>query len=181
MDPFQLSDIADGTFDLVNARFLVGLLSAEDWPKVLREFVRVTRPGGIIRLTENDLPITNSPAYGQLSELISEALYVTKRSFSAEGRLLSAAPTLKRLLQDSGCHDVRQVVSITNFSAGMEAHVDIYQDVATTYRLVQPFLVSAKVTAQQDVERLYQQMLNEMQSPDFLAVAFYLTVWGTKS
>jgi ubiquinone/menaquinone biosynthesis C-methylase UbiE len=181
MDPFQLSDIADGTFDLVNARFLVGLLSAEDWPKVLREFVRVTRPGGIIRLTENDLPITNSPAYGQLGELISESLYVTKRSFSSEGRLLSAAPTLKRLLRDSGCHDVRQAVSITNFSAGMEAHADIYQDVATTYRLVQPFLVSTKVTTQQDVERLYQQMLTEMQSPDFLAVAFYLTVWGTTS
>jgi hypothetical protein len=37
------------------------------------------------------------------------------------------------------------------------------------------------VATQQDVEQLYQQMLNEMQSTDFLAVAFYLTVWGTKS
>jgi hypothetical protein len=41
-------------------------------------------------------------------------------------------------------------------------------------------LVNANVTARPDVERLYQQMLTEMQSDDFLAVAHYLTAWGTK-
>jgi hypothetical protein len=51
---------------------------------------------------------------------------------------------------------------------------------ATTYRLVQPFLVEAGVTTQGEVEQVYQQMLSELQSEDFLAVAFWLTVWGTK-
>ena len=180
MDPFQALDFADGSFDLVNARFIVGLLLAEDWPKVLGEFVRVTRSDGIIRLTENDLPITSSPAYANVGGLISDALHSTKRSFSPHGRLLSVTPELKRLLQAAGCQNVRREVYLTNYSAGMEAHEEICQYAATTYRLVQPMLVNTKVKKQPDIEQLYQQMLTEMQSEDFLAVAYYLTVWGTK-
>src|SRR5579884_608175 len=181
MDPFQPLDFADGSFDLVNVRFIVGLLPAEDWPKILREFVRVTRPGGIIRLTENDLPITSSSAYGNFGGLISDALHITKRSFSPHGRLLSVTPTLKRLLQDAGCQNVHQQVYVTNYSAGMEEHEEVCQYAARAYWLVQPMLVKTKVKEQPDIEQLYQQMLTEMQSPDFLAVALYLTVWGTKA
>jgi ubiquinone/menaquinone biosynthesis C-methylase UbiE len=180
MDPFQALDFADGSFDLVNARFIVGFIPAEDWPKTLQEFVRVTRSGGIVRLTENDLPVSSSSAYASFGGLISDSLHRTKRSFSPHGRLLSVTPALKRLLQDAGCQNVRQQVYITNYSSGMEAHEEICQYAATTYRLVQPILVNTKVAGQPDIEQLYQQMLTEMQSPDFLAIAYYLTVWGTK-
>ncbi len=103
MDPFGPLDLPDGAFDLVNARYIAGLLEAATWPNTLEEFVRVTRPGGVIRLTENDLPISNTMAFAQLGGLISEA-----------------------------------------------------------------------------AEQTYQQMLSEMQSDDFCAGAFSLTVWGTK-
>ena len=33
MDPFESLDLAEGTFDLVNARYIVGLLEASAWPK----------------------------------------------------------------------------------------------------------------------------------------------------
>ena len=46
MDPFQPLKFAESTFDLVNARFLVGQLPVSAWPQVITEFVRVTRPGG---------------------------------------------------------------------------------------------------------------------------------------
>jgi hypothetical protein len=88
---------------------------------------------------------------------------------------------LKRLLQNAGCQNVRQQVYVTNYSAGMEEHEEVCQYAARAYRLVQPMLVNTNVKEQPDIEQLYQQMLTEMQSPDFLAVALYLTVWGTKA
>lgn len=180
MDPFGPLDLPDGAFDLVNARYIAGLLEAAAWPNTLEEFVRVTRPGGIIRLTENDLPISNTVAFAQLGGLISDALYETKRSFSSNGQLLSITPALKRLLQDAGSQEVQQAVWYMNFSAGKPAHAELCQKLSETYRLVQPFLIRTGVTTPEAAEQTYQQMLSEMQSDDFSAGAFSLTVWGTK-
>jgi len=180
MDPFGPLDLPDGAFDLVNARYITGLLEAAAWPNALQEFVRVTRPGGVIRLTENDLPISNTVAFAQLGGLISDALYETKRSFSSNGQLLSVTPALKRLLQDAGSQEVQQAVQFINFSAGKPAHADLCQKLSETYRLVQPFLIRTGVTTAEAVEQTYQQMLTEMQSDDFCAGAFSLTVWGTR-
>ena len=180
MDPFRTLDFPENAFDLVNAGYIVGLLPASAWPRVIQELVRVTRPGGVIRLTETDMPITNSASMEKVSGWIAQAFTVTKRSFSPSGRLLSITPMLKGLLQEAGCQDVQQVVSLTNFSTGMPFHAEVTQTLAQTYRLVQPLLVSAGVAKQEEVEQLYQQMLSEMQSERFSATGLSLTVWGTK-
>lgn len=181
MDPFQPLKFDEGTFDLVNARFLAGQLPPSAWPQVLTELVRITRSGGVVRLLEGELPITNSPALAKLDGMLSDALYQSERSFSPYGRLLTVTPALKHLLQDAGCQNVQQRVAVTNFSADKPAHAQLSQDMATTYRLVQPFLIEAGVTTQEEVEQVYQQMLSELRSQDFLAVAFWLTVWGNKA
>jgi len=180
MDPFGPLDLPDASFDLVNARYLVGQLLAEAWPQALHSFMRVVRPGGSIRLTETDLPISSSTAYAQLGGLISQALFQTKRSFSPTGRLLSMTPVLKQLLQDAGCQQVRHAVAEVNFSAGTPAHEELAQDIRQTYRLVLPFLVAAAVTTQQEVEQLYQQLLTELGSEQFDAVAYSLIAWGIR-
>ncbi len=179
-DPFQRLDFADNSFDLVNVRYIVGLVPAEAWPNALQEFVRVIRPGGAIQLTEAELPIVTTPAFAQLGGLISQAFFQTGRSFSPEGRLLSITPVLKQLVQDAGCQPVQSIVAEMNFSSGTPASSEIIQDLTQTYRLVLPFLVNSGVTTQQEVEQLYQQMLTEIQSDDFGAVAFSLTVLGKK-
>jgi len=180
MNPFQGLDLSENTFDLVNARYLVGLLPAEWWPGVLSEFVRVTQPKGVVRLTETDLPITNSVAVEQMSSWISKAYAATKRSFSPTGRMLSMTPMLLRLLQDAGCQDVKQVAWNINFSAGMPAYAEMTEDLARTYRLVQAFLVRVGVASLEEVERTYEQMLDDMRSEGFSASALSLTVWGIK-
>lgn len=180
-DPFQPLDLPENTFDLVNARYLVGLLPASAWPGVLSELVRVTRPKGVLRLTETDLPITNSVAMEQLNSWIGKAYAATKRSFSPAGRMLSMTPMLLRLLQDAGCQEVKQVAWNTNFSAGMPAHAEMTEDLAHTYRLLQAFLGSCGVAATEEIEQAYQQMLDSMQSERFAANALSLTVWGIKS
>ena len=62
MDMLKPLDFPNGSFDLVNARF-INFLPAAAWPKLLQEFQRITRPGGFIRLTESEWwYFTNSPA-----------------------------------------------------------------------------------------------------------------------
>src|SRR5712692_3973935 len=51
-------DFPDNSFDLVNGRF-IAFLSPEKWPQLLGECLRVVRPGGTIRLTENDVICTS--------------------------------------------------------------------------------------------------------------------------
>jgi len=180
MEPFEPLDLPDDSFDLVNARFLIGMLPASNWPQVLREYMRVTRSGGYVRLTENDLPIPGCPAMGQLGGLIAQALYETKRSFSPNGRLLSITPVLQRLLQEAGCQDIRRSVYVSNFSADMETHEAVCKDLAITYQRARPFLLASGAVTEADFDRLYQEMLTEMQGERFCALAFYLTTWGSK-
>ena len=180
LDPFQPLSLSENTFDLVNARYLAGLLSASAWESMLAEFVRVTRPGGVLRLTETDLPITNSVAMEQLSSWIGKAYATTKRSFSPTGRTLSMTPMLLRLLQYAGCQDVKQMAWTTNFSATTPASTSVTEDLARTYQLLQGFLVSVGVAGAEEIEQAYQQMLTDMQSEWFAASAISLTVWGIK-
>lgn len=179
--PFELQDQPAASYDLVNARYIVGLLSASDWPRFLQETVRLTRPGGIIRLTETDLPISNGTGLEQLSAWIAQAFCQTGRSFAPDGILLSMTPALKPLLQEAGCQQVQETVTSLNFSAGMPAHETTCADLARTYQQILPFLLQAKVAEPSDIEQTYQQMLNEMQSEDFVALAFSLTAWGIRA
>jgi hypothetical protein len=48
------------------------------------------------------------------------------------------------------------------------------------FKLVQPFLIAAGVTTEEEFDALYQQMVIEMMSKDFSAVMFLLTVVGEK-
>src|SRR5450432_3339515 len=58
----QSQQIANASFGLVNIRLLVGVLARTAWPAFLQECQRITRPGGIMRLTEADnAGLTNSP------------------------------------------------------------------------------------------------------------------------
>src|SRR2546426_3817808 len=53
-------DFPDNSFDLVNARHLEGVIPVTAWPEMLKEMFRVTRQGGIIRLTDCEWGVSNS-------------------------------------------------------------------------------------------------------------------------
>src|SRR5690348_2053759 len=42
----------DQSFDLINARLIIGFMQTTFWPYFLKECQRILRPGGILRLTE---------------------------------------------------------------------------------------------------------------------------------
>src|SRR6266436_7363217 len=52
MDALHPLEFSDASFDLVNIRFGSSFLLVTDWPRPLSELLRVTCPGGIVRLTD---------------------------------------------------------------------------------------------------------------------------------
>src|SRR2546423_1391051 len=52
MDINQPLDFSDHSFDLVNARFINGVLRRETWKPFIAECTRILRPDGVLRLTE---------------------------------------------------------------------------------------------------------------------------------
>lgn len=180
MDVLKPLDFPDSSFDLVNARLLFSFLSPGVWPKLVQEYYRVTRPGGVARLIECEFGITNSPACERLTSMFTHVLNANGQSFSPDGRLVGITPMLGRFLRDAGYLNIQRLSFAFDFSAGMEDHADSYQDLVVFYKLMQPMLVKAGAATQEELDQLYQQALKELQSPEFCGVWFFLTVWGEK-
>ena len=184
---FQVMDIQkplnfpDGSFDLVNARF-INFLPARAWPQLMREVGRITRAGGIIRLTESEWwYFTNSPALENLNAMIIRALKLQGESFSQGGRFTGVLPMLGRFLLDAGCVNVSYKSHVIDYSYGSEAYEGFRHDAAIVFKLFQPFIVRMGVATQEEVNRLYEQMQLEMMKDNFRGLMLPLTAWGEKS
>src|SRR5437667_658763 len=70
MDALRLLEFPQASFDLVNQRLGASWLRTWEWTKMLLECVRVTRSGGIIRITDADIIESNSPALKKLYDLL---------------------------------------------------------------------------------------------------------------
>jgi ubiquinone/menaquinone biosynthesis C-methylase UbiE len=178
LQPFTFSD---HSFDLVNARFLVGFMPRATWSSLLRECMRILRPGGILRLTEFDEPgMTNSPAFEHWKQLTFRATQQAGMTSSPDGRHFGATPLLPRMLVDAGCQQLHHHAYVIDFSAGTDAYESMYQNCVVAFQLLQPFLIKMNITTVEEAERNYQQMLLEMREPSFCALWYYLSVWGKK-
>lgn len=181
MDMTKPLDFSDDAFDLVNARFLTAVLLREAWPHVLKEFLRITRPGGILRLTEFDLfGYTTSPAYEQLMTVISLAMHRAGYGFSPDGKTTGMSPVLGRLLENAGCQQIHYQAHVINFSAGTEAWIDFYDNIAVGSQLLRPFLVKMGTITDEELHALYAQVLAEMQVDDFCGAWYFVSAWGRK-
>jgi ubiquinone/menaquinone biosynthesis C-methylase UbiE len=182
MDAMKPLDFPDHSFDLVNARFIFAFMSTVAWPRFIGECMRITRPGGVIRLTEFDVyGVTNSPACEQMTEWGSRAFKLAGQSFSVDGRNVCVTPVLGPLLRNAGCKNVRLMAHALDFSAHTEAHEAMYQNHMVVLKLMQPFLLKTGVATQEEMDRVYQQMLLEMRSDSFCGLWSFVTVWGEKA
>ncbi|MFL5658811.1 MAG: class I SAM-dependent methyltransferase [Ktedonobacteraceae bacterium] len=181
MDLTQPLHFPDNTFDLVNARILTGFLSTHHWSALLQECARITRPGGILRLTEVEWGFTNSAALDMLSGFAALGNYRAGHSFSPHGRTIGTTPVLRLLLQRAGFQNIQQRAHVIDFSAETDIHESSVQNNLIFHKLIQPFLVHMQVATQEELEQLHQQMEEEFQAEEFCGIDYYLTVWGRKS
>jgi ubiquinone/menaquinone biosynthesis C-methylase UbiE len=181
MDVLKPLDFPDNSFDLVNARFLVGFIPKTAWPKLLEECMRITRPGGVIRLTEFDEPATtNSAAFAHWMGLTFRAIQLAGLCTSPDGHNFGITPLLRRFLLDAGCQNIGQKTHMIDFSQGMPAYESMYTNCEIAFLQVQSLMIKKGVATPEEIEQSYRQMLLEMRSNDFCALWYYLTAWGQK-
>jgi ubiquinone/menaquinone biosynthesis C-methylase UbiE len=181
MDITKPLNFADGTFDLVNVRFLFAVLNREQWPTVIAECTRLLRPGGMLRWTElMDGGATNSPAKENLHSFFSQALWRAGYGFSINGRSIGVTITLPRLLRKAGYQEVQHIMHALEVSADTEVYTDFLRNSEITYLLAKPFFLQTGVTTEEQFNQTYQQMLIELNDESFTGMWHYLTALGIK-
>ncbi len=182
---FEVADIAkpfpysDGSFDLVNGRTFA-LFERKDWPLFLHECLRVTRPGGAIRLTESEWGFTNSLPYDALSWYLAQALHKMGHTFSPTGRINGITAMLDSLIRDAGYVERRLTPHVINVSFGTDAHLTFREDSRALFHVIQPFLVNTGVATQEQLDGMAEAYIRDLSSEDFSGVMFLLTAWGYK-
>jgi ubiquinone/menaquinone biosynthesis C-methylase UbiE len=175
LEPFQFPD---ASFDLVNSRYMCGFLTPRDWSKVIAEMVRVTRPGGTVRVTEPELVMTNNAAVEEFNALLAQAMLRSGQSFSPDGRFMGITAVLAGMLRDAGLVDVRLKAHVTDISFGSPDYADALEDNMVVVKLIQPFLIKLGLITQETGEQLYQRYMEGSQSPSLRGLGYFLTVWG---
>lgn len=178
MDALRMLEFPSNYFDLVNHRFGQSFLRTWDWAKLLQEYQRVARPGGVIRVTESDFNVeNNSPALTRLFELLLAALYRAGHFFTPQGD--GVISELARLLKQYGLQNVQTRAHTIVYRAVTPEGQHFYKDMKGGFRTTKPF-IQKWVRMHDDYETIYQQALTEMQLPDFVATWRLLTAWGNK-
>ncbi len=180
MDARQQLAFADGSFDLVNVKFIAEALPKSAWPGLLQECWRLVRPGGVVRLTEYEMGFSNAPAHEHLCGLYLRAMFDADRIFSADGRHLGIINMLVPFLDRAGFKQTGHRVYAVNYSYGAEMHEEWTQDLMLKVRLVLPFLARMGIATRAELERMAGRMKEEMSSSAFNAIWVYLTAFGTR-
>jgi ubiquinone/menaquinone biosynthesis C-methylase UbiE len=177
-DALRMLEFPNDFFDLANQRLGMSYLRKWDWPKLLREYQRVTKPGGVIRITEGGGGAeSNSPALTRLTELMVQAFYQAGHLFTPE-----PDGVINHLAEQMRKYGIEQVQTKTHAIAvhkdpqNKEAYVE---DLHRIFRLIAPFF-KKWITFSDDYEQLYQQMVLETQKPDFEANITFVTAWGKR-
>lgn len=175
-DALRMLEFPTSFFDLVNHRLAAGWIRTWEWPKLLQEYRRVARPGGVIRITEPEwIPASTSTALVRLFELFLQASYHAGHLFSLASDGLTGE--LARLLRLHGFHNVQTRTSTSHYRAGTPEGEHWAEDMRLLFRTITPFL-HKWTRVPENYEEIYQQMLTELQQPDFEATGGVLTAWG---
>ncbi|MBA2682405.1 MAG: class I SAM-dependent methyltransferase, partial [Ktedonobacteraceae bacterium] len=125
MDALHPLEFPDAAFDLVNMRFGFSFLLVKDWPRLLRELLRVCRPGGVVRLTDGTIGQSTSPTFNRINQMFLCALY---RSGHHPAEQVGMAHELAHLLSESGCQQVQTRDHPLELVAGTVGGQNFYQD-----------------------------------------------------
>lgn len=181
MDARAALHFPDHYFDAVHARLLLQILQVEQWPAYLRECMRVTRPGGVICLTEYERGSSSSPALEKLTALATFALRLGGYSPSPDGATIGLTTRLPRLLRETGCQQVQVSSHVVEYSRGTPLYKPMSDLIAAAWPLLKPSLLELGLLLSEQAESLYQQVQREIAAEDFCGSWPFLTAWGTKA
>ena len=143
--------------------------------------MRVTRPNGIIRLTESVGAESNSPDFLWLVSLLAQALYEDERSF-ANGNTLGISFMLAPMLQEAGCSIIQQKDIAVDYSSDAKISQRARHHFQITFSpfFLGSFIVQTGVISTEAYQHGYERAMKAMASPEFHATWHLLTVIGKK-
>lgn len=180
MDILKPLDFPDASFDLVNARYIVGFMQRERWPSLIKECLRILRPGGILRFTEFEWGGANTPALEKACASLSLTMHRAGYTFSPGGYYIGLLAVLPRLFRNGSLQNIRTMAHAVEYSADTESRDSFYYNLSSAFQTLTPFVVKYGVATEAEWQNLYQKGLAEMYLEDFCAMWLLLTVWGTK-
>jgi ubiquinone/menaquinone biosynthesis C-methylase UbiE len=180
MDVLKPLEYPDGAFDFVNARLISPFMPKDAWPRFLAECLRITRPGGIMRITDGEWQYSNGEASEKIADLLTRATWLAGKSFSPDGKRFGTTLVLGQFMREAGLVNLQRQAYALDYSYGTESYETLYQEFVIGTPLLLPFLEGMRVTTKEEFDRLYEHMVEEMQEPDFRGEWFLLSVWGEK-
>ncbi len=177
-DALRMLEFPTRSFDLVNHRAASSWLRTWDWHKLLQEYLRMCRPGAVVRITEPAWIVeSNSPALSHLYELFLQAGYLAGHLFNPSSD--SVTGELAHLLHQHGLQQVQTRACTLEYHADtLEGHY-YFETIKLFFRTILPFL-RKWTQVPDDYEVIYQRALSEILQPDFVATWSLLTAWGNK-
>jgi len=169
-----------GSFDLISAQFLNKKLFPQQWAGLFHECRRLLKPGGMLRVTEFEMGISNAPAHEELIDLWIQAMRVTGRSLSPTNRHLGLLCELLPMLQEARFHHTVMLSTMINYSKGAPMHTEWVKDYLIMSQIALPLLVELELVTQERAEMLSLQQIDELDMLSFHAILPVVTVWGTK-
>jgi ubiquinone/menaquinone biosynthesis C-methylase UbiE len=178
MDVLRPLSFQENSFDLVNQRLADSYLRVWDWRNLLMEYYRVTRSGGVIRITESDSFESTSPALMQVVSLFTQAFYRAGHLFFPD-KNGSGSKLAMLLHQCAGVTRVQTQAYALEHRAGTEQGQRFLEDTTATMQVIVPFL-QKWIVLPDNYEQLCLEALQEIARADFVAIWHMVTAWGTK-
>lgn len=179
MDALRPLDFPPASFDLVNLRFAMSFVRTWEWPRLIGSLMRVLRPDGIIRLTEEHvIHQSSSPASMRFCEMLLCALFRSGHLFTQESSSLT--DRLASLLQQQNGQQVQTQPYTLYYQAGTPEGQAYIRDGMRVLRTLRPFLEKWGCI-NEDYEELSQAVYGELHQPDFTASWHLVTIWAKKA
>jgi len=180
MDALVMLEFPTAHFDLVNLRFGSSFLRTWDWPKLINEMLRITRPNGVVRITDSMIGNENtSEALQRFFKILIHVGYQTGHSYAEDPAGMTNH--LERLMRLHGCLNIQTKEHTVEYEAGTP-EMELY--IADTTRVIQtirPFIQKFGDKSDYDeLDAIRKQALVEMQQPGFHATWKLLTAWGRR-
>lgn len=164
----------DGQFDFVHMRLLVSGIPHEKWPFVVRELVRVTRPGGWVESVEAILPVEGGPVAEQLMEWIRA---ISRR----RGVEIADAARVGELLQASGLAKVQtHLVPIPCGDYGGRIGKMMAADYFSGVKAVGGVIAAQGLASKEEFEQTLAQAMQDITSPRYRCVFPVYLAYGQR-
>ena len=173
----------DQSFDLISSHFISLFLYRDGWSRFLAECRRLLRPGGLLRLTEFEMGMSNAPNHENFVSLFLQAMQKAERCLSTSGRHLGTLSELESLLSDAGFHVGHTLDHTINYSSNAPSNAyspEWRQDYLLLARGALGFIAAMEVVSKTEVEEVHRRQIEEMSRPWFRATLSMRTFWGTR-